>query len=327
MKRRAVAILPGLAAYAFAAHAPGTLPQAVASFGAVADSGWLYVYGGHIAPTHVYSTEAVSGEFHRVNLSGPGTWETLPPGPPMQGMNLAAYKGKIYRIGGMTPQNPPDQPADIHSITDCARFDPATRTWEALPPLPGPRSSHDVVVIGSKLIATGGWNLRGSEPMQWVDTIAVMDLDAPHLQWTTAPQPFTRRAITAAAYRGRMFVLGGLDEKGQIVLDVNIYDPRDGQWTKGPALPGGGIRGFSPATGVYEDNLYASLADGALCRLNEAAGKWDEAGKTSARMAHRMAASADGLWILGGAIDGHNLDLIETVRLSAPQTAGSAEPQ
>src|SRR5262249_45721127 len=86
---------------------PGAhLPQAVSSFGAVGSECWLYVYGGHIAPTHNYSTEAVTGEFQRLKL-GTGDqpdgndWEKLPGGPRVQGMNLAAHAGKIYRAGGM----------------------------------------------------------------------------------------------------------------------------------------------------------------------------------------------------------------------------------
>ena len=84
-----------------------TLPQATSSFGAVESEGWLYVYGGHITPTHTYSTEAVSGRFNRLNLST-GKWEELPSGPPLQGMNLTAHAGKIYRVGGMAPRNKPE---------------------------------------------------------------------------------------------------------------------------------------------------------------------------------------------------------------------------
>lgn len=102
------------------------LPQATSSFGAVVSDGWLYVYGGHVSPTHSYSTESVSGQFARWRLSGGTTWEHLPSGPGLQGMNLAAYKGKIYRIGGMAPRNKPGEPEATYSVADCARFDPGT---------------------------------------------------------------------------------------------------------------------------------------------------------------------------------------------------------
>ena len=56
-----------------------------------------------------------------MNLSGAANWERLPPGPPVQGMNLAAYQGKVYRIGGMSPRNKPGEKEAIFSIADCAR--------------------------------------------------------------------------------------------------------------------------------------------------------------------------------------------------------------
>ena len=166
-----------------AAAAPGqakvfiaALPQSVASFGAVVSNGWLYVYGGHVSPTHSYSINAVSGQFHRLNLLKPSGWEQLPGGPGLQGMNLAAWNGKIYRIGGMGPRNQLGQSAELYSTTECARFDPALMRWEPIPSLPEARSSHDVVVIGSQLIVTGGWAMRGSAGQKWMDTLAVLDL-------------------------------------------------------------------------------------------------------------------------------------------------------
>ena len=105
--------------------------------------GWAYVYGGHIAPTHVYSTAAVSGRFSRLRLADRSTWERLPDGPPLQGMNLAAHRGQIYRVGGMQPHNQPGEPQDVRSVADVARFDPAIGRWDMLPPLPAPPSSTD----------------------------------------------------------------------------------------------------------------------------------------------------------------------------------------
>src|SRR5688500_5501399 len=85
------------------------VPRAVSSFGAAVSDGWLYVYGGHCARTHQYSTEAVVGTFHRLKLSNPKAWEELPGGPPLQGLALVAHGGKIYRVGGMQPRNKPGE--------------------------------------------------------------------------------------------------------------------------------------------------------------------------------------------------------------------------
>src|SRR5262245_28779734 len=124
------------------------LPKAVASFGAVECDGYLYVYGGHAGKTHSYDTESVLGTFHRLKLDGGTKWEELPGGPIAQGLNLAAHKGLIYRVGGMQPKNKPGEASDNHSLAECARFDPKVGKWEALPDLPAGRSSHDVVTVG-----------------------------------------------------------------------------------------------------------------------------------------------------------------------------------
>ncbi len=147
------------------------LPQPVSSFGAVACDGWLYVYGGHTVRTHDYSTVSVSGQFHRLNLADHKTWEKLPGGPALQGLNLATWHDKIYRVGGMKPTNRKDQTESLQSVADCACYDPAEGKWSDLPPMPTPRSSHDVVVAGNKLIVAGGWNLTGdSDNAEWMDT-------------------------------------------------------------------------------------------------------------------------------------------------------------
>lgn len=290
--------------------APNTLAQPVASFGAIASGGWLYVYGGHIANTHKYHREAVSGRFDRMRIDGPLAWEPLPAGPAMQGMNLAAHDGKIYRIGGMVPRNLANEPADNYSVADCARFDPATNTWEALPPLPAPRSSHDVIVIGNQLIVVGGWTMQGKDGNTWADTLAVLDLNEKPLQWQTRQQPFQRRALVAAVHDGKMYVIGGIDSKGNVVQAVSVYNPRLDAWVDGPAVPG---FAFAPAAGEHRGVLYASVADGSLLRLNEASRAWEKAGTTTPRLSHRLVSNGQAVLIVGGATGGRNLDLIEAV--------------
>ncbi len=291
------------------------MPEATSSFGAVVSDGWLYVYGGHIARTHSYSKEAVSGQFHRLRLAGIPVWEKLPSGPPLQGMNLAAHAGKIYRIGGMAPRNEPTAPADTHSVADCARFDPATGRWEALPALPQPRSSHDVVVIGNQLIVTGGWNLRGKAPSEWADTILTLDLNAAQPAWVSAPQPFLRRALMAVAHHGKMYVIGGFDDKNAILRSVSVYDPAARAWTEAAKLPAGKGLGFAPAATAYRDQLFVSVSDGTLLRLDESTGEWSKAGVSIPRLAHRLAGSDRHLLVLGGADKGTNFDVIEAIEV------------
>lgn len=288
-----------------------TLPQATASFGAVAVDGWLYVYGGHVSPTHNYFIEAVSGRFDRLRLTGEPVWESLPAGIAVQGMNLAAHKGKVYRVGGMAPRNRLGEPGDNHSVADVARFDPGTKKWETLPSMPEPRSSHDVVVIGDRLYVVGGWNMTG-KGQTFAETLLMMDLSQKSLSWTSVPQPFKRRALMGAAFGGKLYAVGGMDDRDTVVRAVSIYDPAAKQWTEGPLLPEGAF-GFAPAVGMHKGRLFVSVSDGSLFRLTSAANAWEKTGTTSPRVAHRLASRGDAILVLGGAADGNNLDLIETV--------------
>jgi hypothetical protein len=290
-----------------------TLPEKTSSFGAALDGDWLYVYGGHIARTHSYSTESVSGRFQRWNLRS-GTWEMLAGGPGLQGMNLLAHDGNICRVGGMAPRNKPGEKADTQSVAEVACFG-SNGKWRTLPALPEARSSHDVVVIGGQVLVTGGWNLRGAQPSEWAKTTLALDWAKPEAGWRTLPQPFERRALITAVHGGKMYVIGGIMPSGQVSREVDTFDPASGKWAKGPTLPGADINGFAPAAAVHEGRLYVSVGNGSLYRMDEAKGVWMEAGQTTERLAHRMVSVPGGLLIAGGAHKGANFDLVEKVAL------------
>ena len=265
----------GLAAPVLAAEPAPTrtellaMPKAVASFGAVACDGYLYVYGGHAGKTHSYDNESVLGTFHRLKLDGGTKWEELSGGPPAQGLNLVAHKGKVYRIGGMQPRNKPGDPSDNHSLAACARFDPKTGKWEELPALPAGRSSHDVVVVGDKLVVVGGWQMKGKgETSAWPETVLILDLAAKELKWESVPQPFQRRALTATAIGSKVYVLGGLGADGK---PTDVFDVDTKKWTTVPALPGDGKKAmaFSPSAATVGGRVVVNMASGTMYRLNE----------------------------------------------------------
>lgn len=80
MKRVGIAVLVVAGVSAMLAADPqsfATLPQATASFGPIASDGRLYVYRGHISPTHNYYVGAVSGRFDPLRLTGEPVWEEL----------------------------------------------------------------------------------------------------------------------------------------------------------------------------------------------------------------------------------------------------------
>lgn len=293
------------------------LPEAVSSFGAAEADGWVYAYGGHLSKTHNYSTEAVVGSFRRLNAADPHRWEELPGGPKSQGLAMVAYKGKIYRIGGMQPRNAPGQPTDNHSLSSCAVYDPATKTWTPLPDLPGARSSHDAVVAGSKIIVVGGWKMNGADKeSDWYSTAAILDLDSKNPEWKEIKQPFQRRALNAAVLDGKVYVLGGINDEDVIELRVDIYDPVKDVWTTGAPLPGPKRNGFSPAACTVGGRLYVSTADGKISRLSADGAAWEPVGQLKQpRIVHRMVSVGDHLIVtVGGASKGDNVALTEVLR-------------
>ena len=293
------------------------LPVAVSSFGAVECDGYLYVYGGHSGKTHTYSTETVVGTFHRLKLDGGTKWESLSGGPILQGMNLAAHGGKVYRVGGMQPRNKPGEPADNHSVSDVTRFDPKVGKWEPMASLPAGRSSHDVVVSGNKLVVVGGWEQKGKgQKSVWHDTALVLDLAATKPEWKAVRQPFKRRALTAAAVGSKVYVIAGLGE-GVSEKRVDILDLDAGKWTTGPSIPGDRV-GFSPAAGVVGGRVVVNTFEGPVFRLTTAGDAWEKVGVAAhKRMVGRLVPlGKDAVVLVGGANGKANVGEVEVIRLA-----------
>lgn len=311
------AVLASLPAAADTPRYPD-LPRALSSFGAAVAGDHVYVYGGHSGRAHSYSTETTRGEFFRLDLKKPTKWEALPGGPKLQGLGLVAHRGKLYRVGGMQPQNAKGEKTDTKSQASCAVFDPATGQWAEWAPLPEPRSSHDAAVVGGTLYVLGGWRLNGKDgKSEWHDHGWSLDLTRSDATWQKVEQPFRRRALTVAGHDGKLYVLGGLNAKGETELTVNVYDPQAGTWSDGASLPGEKMNGFTPASAVAGGRLYVTPADGHVYRLTEKGDRWEEAGKLKdSRFVARMVAGPDKhLLVIAGAAPGTLLAAVEAVAI------------
>lgn len=285
-----------------AEHSWPALPHGVTSFGAAVVGDWLYVYGGHLGGAHSYSVEEQSNDFRRLNLAQPTEWETLPGGPRLTGLTLVAHGGKLYRIGGFSALNKEGEDDKLESQADAARFDPETKQWESLPSLPAGRSSLDAAVVGDTLYVVGGWNLQPGEEGQWHETALKMDLSAATLEWQPiANPPFRRRALTAAAWGGKLYVLGGMQEDGGPTTEVAIYDPATDEWSEGPRFLGAGMDGFGASAFATDDRLAVTTMSGSIQELS-ADGQWNYAGQVAKpRFFHRMLAWHNELVLVGGA--------------------------
>lgn len=294
---------------------PPVLPAAIASFGAARSGDWLYVCGGHVGRAHEHSRRNVVADFHRLDLREGTTWERLPDGRALQGTALVAHADALYRIGGVTACNEPDEDEDMHSTASVQRYDPRAHTWTELTPLPEPRSSHDACVIGDEVFVAGGWCLAGDEPPAWHATAWVADLTQTPLRWRPLPPPpAPRRALALARLGTDLAVLGGMTAESRSTSAVTIYDPATGTWSAGPDLPGSG---FGIAATSIGDAVLASGSDGRLLRLPPGARAWEPTGALLLpRFFHRLVpVDDDRLLAIGGAGKGGHMRNVEVCAL------------
>lgn len=298
------------------------LPEPIASFGAAVHDGWVYVYGGHTGQSHAHSRENIFKRFVRLNLEDGAGWEELPMQTPVQSPALVAHGEYLYRIGGMTALNAPDEEDDLHSIAEFARFDPQAQEWTEMPALPRPRSSHDAVVIGDKLYVVGGWELGGPGHGEWCETALVYDLagdGAEEPQWQELPAPeFRRRALAAAEWNRKLVAIGGMTDEREVSQRVDLFDPAAQEWSQGPDLPASDMHGFGISACNVNGSLYVSGASGVVYRLSDDGDAWEEVAELEmARFFHRLVPAPTGdLLAIAGAAHGHgHLASIEAVRV------------
>ena len=293
------------------------LPKPIASFGAVVNDGWVYVYGGHTGRAHAHSRDNLVDQFIRVSCADPSKWEELPTETPVQGVPLVAHNGKIYRLGGLVARNAPSESDDLHSLTETSCYDPETNQWQAIAPLPRGRSSHDAVVLGDNVYIVGGWSLAGDgSDGEWHDTMLIGDLSQEKVTWQSVPQPFERRALAVGNYHGKVAVVGGLDTDGDINRSLHFYDPKTSSWSDGPSLPGEGMNGFGVSAWSLSGEMFVSGVDGNVYQLN--GDHWDVAAKLQEpRFFHQLVPeSATSLFAIGGANDGGHIRSTERIELT-----------
>ena len=286
------------------AHALPPLPKGTTSFGGAVVGDELFVYGGNYGSAHSYDNEDQSGDLWRLDLKKSGEWKRGPGGTKLQGLAMVEHRGTLYRAGGFNASNKPGEKEDLRSQAEFARWKPGTDSWESLPGLPEPRSSHDAVLVGDMLYVVGGWNLQGGGPTtRWHDTALAINLATDKLEWKAiARPPFKRRALAVAAWRGKLYCIGGMQENGSPTTAVAAYDPALDVWSEGPSILGDAMDGFGSSAFATSQSLFVTTISGSIQRLSADGSAWEHAGQLKApRFFHRLLPWGDDkLVIVGG---------------------------
>lgn len=286
----------------------GDMPYPAASFGAAVTDGWVFIYSGHTGRAHAHSRDNLIDGFWGVDLGKGGEWKRFEGGPKLQGLALVGHRGKVYRVGGLRALNASGEDEDLHSTESVARFDVKRKKWEKLADLPVGRSSHDAALHGDKLYVFGGWRLAGKdETGKWHRVGYVMDLgEGSDGKWKEIKQPFRRRALSVASNGKRVYVIGGITPADKVSGRVDVYDPRTGEWSRGPDLPAlGRLKGFGSAAFGIGDRVYVSGAmNKDVYSLGEGEKVWrkEAVSLEEGRFFHRiLSVGGRKLLVLGGA--------------------------
>lgn len=175
------------------------LPWPLAGAAAVADGGFLYVFGG--------ADEQGATDLAYVYDPGSDSWRPLEPLPaPRTLAAAAALTGKLHVIGGSD---------GLGSQRSCFVYDPVATAWDACPDLLEPRSAAGATVLLNKLYLIGGAADYGEVYDPNSRTWAVLNLPPGSEAWT---QP------GVVHVENRIFVQGG--RRGEALSDGNfVYAP------------------------------------------------------------------------------------------------------
>lgn len=187
----------------------------------------LFVWGGGDAG----GVEADGAVFDRSTQR----WSAVPAAPiEARWGHHAFWAGDRLLVWGGTAG--PDHLADC--FTDGALYDPASGTWEAIPPAPGAdqRCSASAAWTDDELVVFGGYDGPGPPiPGSVLDDGAAYDPDTG--EWRPVPAaPVHARYSADAVWTGReVIVVGGTgeagtDEVGSPLDDGAAYDPVSDQW-------------------------------------------------------------------------------------------------
>jgi RNA polymerase sigma factor (sigma-70 family) len=161
-----------------------------------------------------------------------------------RGSPLAVLNGKIYAIGGVTP----DDAAIILSVVEV--YDPVNDTWIRMKDLPFTRGWSSACTIDGKIYLFGG---ADNTTRASVATTLVYDPEKD--EWTKKADMLKRAVFihrNAPIIDEKIYIIGGYSS-GEAVSDIQIYDPKKDDWAKGPDMP---TARYSPAAAAYKDKIY-----------------------------------------------------------------------
>lgn len=286
--------------------AAGQLPQKRDEPRAVTLGERIYLVGGIRSIVDYGKPSDVPGVAERVEVESfrnltafdPASqrYQELPPLPePLNHVGFVAHRGALYVVGGHGNLL---QGADPKR--SLYRYDPRTRSWSRLAPMPTARGAVAVGVVGDSLYVAGG--MRSGRPLP---TVEAYDFETD--RWRrVADMPHDREHAAGVVVGGRFYVVGGRDRRDDSLGTVERYDPAEDAWKAVAPLPqpSGGLEavelgGALVAMGGGDDR--ERWVTGAVQRLDPRTGRWSRlADMRTPRHGFGAAVEDGSVWTFGG---------------------------
>ena len=208
-------------------------PLARLEASAVAVGNKLYLFGGYGVDNPKWEATTETDAFDPATK----TWTRMADMPEGLTHIGAATDGRyIYAAGGYVTNYITGW--QTFGTRDVWRYDTVLNQWSAFVPLPAPRASGALLIIGSQLHYVDGVDAsQHGTTDHWALNLKSL---TPH--WVRyAPLPFSRNHIAAAVVNGKIYIAGGqvsADDASAACSDVLMWDPlHPAAWQRMPDLP------------------------------------------------------------------------------------------
>ncbi|HEY9060570.1 MAG TPA: kelch repeat-containing protein [Pseudobacteroides sp.] len=189
-------------------------------------NGKIYAFGGFGGKNYELSSLDTVEEYDPVN----NQWTECPKMSSTK-VNLASAEvnGKIYVCGGA---NVHPSPYDFYDNTE--EYDPVNKKWALKNKMPEKRYMHEAVSLNNYMYVVGGRKAVYNEAIQDYDVSLadnILRYDPAKNRWTTLAAmniPRVNHCVTVA--NGKIYAMGGQDERGKVLDSIEEYNPALNKW-------------------------------------------------------------------------------------------------
>ena len=170
------------------------------------------------------------------------SWERLPQAPLAGRYTTGAWTGRELIIVGGTGRSESGNVVEYRALADAAAYNPSTRTWRKLPPMPEPRAGATTTWTGTEVLVVGGSKPSSNvKPYVRLHTDAVAYNPATN-RWRRLPaMGDAGRTMHSATWTGRQLLVWGgrtyRDDSWTTPHNGVAYDPATNRWLAMPRSP------------------------------------------------------------------------------------------